>query len=106
MGKLVALFAMIVGISFGQDVRQAAALYERTEYQSALELLQGAKPAGAGQWALMGKCHLMLGDYKKATQEFQKAVALDPQNSDYMLWLGRTWGRRAETASPFVAPGN
>ena len=23
-----------------------------------------------------------------------------------MLWLGRTWGRRAETASPFVAPFN
>jgi tetratricopeptide (TPR) repeat protein len=102
----MAVFAIAVGILLGQDMREAASLYERTEYQSALTLLQTAKAPGAPQLALMGKCHLMLGDYKKATQEFQKAIALDPRNSDYMLWLGRTWGRRAETASPLVAPGN
>jgi cytochrome c-type biogenesis protein CcmH/NrfG len=54
----------------------------------------------------MGKCQLMQGEAKKASANFQKAVALEPNNAEYVLWLGRAWGRRAETASPFVAPAN
>jgi tetratricopeptide (TPR) repeat protein len=106
MGKLVAAFAIIAGLSFGQQMRDAQTLYERTEYESALTLLQTIQAPDATQLALMGKCQLMLGHFKKATEDFQKAIALDPKSSDYMLWLGRAWGRRAETASPFVAPGN
>ena len=45
----------------------------------------------------------MLGDYKKATEAFQKALALEPGNSEYAHWLGRSFGRRAETSSPFLA---
>jgi tetratricopeptide (TPR) repeat protein len=43
-------------------------------------------------------------DYKKATDAFEKAVASEPDNSEYVHWLGRTWGRRAESANPFMAP--
>jgi uncharacterized protein HemY len=46
----------------------------------------------------------MQGEYKKATEILEKAVAADPGNSEYELWLGRAFGRRAETASPFTAP--
>src|SRR5580700_2265454 len=46
----------------------------------------------------------MLGDYKKATEAFQKALALEPGKSEYAHWLGRSFGRRAETSSPFLAP--
>jgi tetratricopeptide (TPR) repeat protein len=106
MGKWMAMLAMAMGLSFAQDSREAESLYARTEYESALALLQSEKSPNASELALMGKCQLMLGEYKKATANFQKAVALDPNNADYVLWLGRTWGRRAETASPFVAPGN
>ena len=52
----------------------------------------------------MGRCYLMLGDYKTATDDLEKAVDLEPRNSDYVLWLGRCWGRKAETASPLFAP--
>lgn len=102
----MALCAIATGLLLAQDTRAAASLYERTEYDSALTILRAVKTPGAAEWALMGKCHLMLGDFKKATLDFQKAVAMDAQSSSYMLWLGRSWGRRAETASPFVAPGN
>jgi cytochrome c-type biogenesis protein CcmH/NrfG len=106
MGKIVALFAIATGLTFAQDTRQAASLYARTDYESALALLRTAKAPDAEQLALMGKCYLMLGEFKKATASFQKAVALDPRNADYVMWLGRSWGRRAETASPFIAPSN
>jgi tetratricopeptide (TPR) repeat protein len=32
-------------------------------------------------------------------------VALDPNNPQLLHWLGRAYGRRAETANPFAAPG-
>jgi tetratricopeptide (TPR) repeat protein len=51
-----------------------------------------------------GRNYFMLGDYKKATEALQKALALDPGNSQYAQWLGRSFGRRAETALPFSAP--
>jgi tetratricopeptide (TPR) repeat protein len=52
----------------------------------------------------MGQSLFMAGSYKQATEYFQKAVDIDPRNSNYVVWLGRAWGRRAETASPFTAP--
>ena len=40
-----------------------------------------------------------------AVRMAEKAVALDPQNSSYHLWLGRAMGRKAEDANPFTAFG-
>ena len=56
-------------------------------------------------YELMGRNYYMQADYKKATEVLEKAVAADPGNSEYALWLGRAFGRRAETSSPFTAPG-
>jgi Flp pilus assembly protein TadD len=47
----------------------------------------------------------MLGEYKKATEVLEKAVVLEPDNAECLHWLGRAFGRRAETGSPFTAPG-
>ena len=87
-----------------QDLNQAAALYQHTDYNGALRLLRRVQTPDAEAYSLMGKCTLMQGDSKQATEYFQKAAALAPGHADYVLWLGRSWGRRAETASPFLAP--
>jgi tetratricopeptide (TPR) repeat protein len=85
---------------------EAKSLYEHTEYEASLKML-GTEPApGAAIFALMGKNYFMLGDYHKATQLFEKAISLNPKSSEYELWLGRTYGRRAETGSWITAPGN
>jgi tetratricopeptide (TPR) repeat protein len=55
-------------------------------------------------YSLIGRDYFMLGDYKKATEAFQKALALEPTKSEYAHWLGRSFGRRAETSGPFMAP--
>ncbi len=47
----------------------------------------------------------MLGDLKNAADLFLKATQEDPSNSDYMDWLGRGYGRRAETTNFVAAPG-
>lgn len=45
----------------------------------------------------------MNGQYKAATEYLEKAVAADPSNAGYYDWLGRAYGRRAETSSFLTA---
>ena len=83
---------------------RANTLYLRTDYQQSLAALKGA-PGDAANLQLMGQDYFMLGEYKKASEAFEKAVALDPNNAKLIHWLGRAYGRRAETGNPFSAPG-
>jgi len=45
----------------------------------------------------------MLGDYKSAADAFYQALALEPGNSEYAHWLGRSYARRAENSSVLTA---
>lgn len=82
---------------------QAAALYRRTDYNGSLQLLAKDPAPDAAAYSLMGKDYFMLGDFQKATDAFEKALALNPRSSEDALWLGRTYGRRAETGSKILA---
>lgn len=83
---------------------KAEELYRHTDYQASLALARESAPAGAKASFLIGRGHFMLGDFKKASEAFERALAADPANSEYALWLARAYGRRAETSSPFSAP--
>jgi Flp pilus assembly protein TadD len=78
-------------------VRKASALYESTDYKGSLHVLEQDPAPDAAGYLLTGKNYFMSGDYKKAVEFFEKALAVSPNNSEYELWLGRAWGRRAET---------
>ena len=84
---------------------QAYELYQRTEYQKALEVLRAAPDKDAETLQLLGHNYFMLADYNKAGEMFEKALALAPQKSALHHWMGRAWGRRAETSSVFTAAG-
>jgi Flp pilus assembly protein TadD len=85
-------------------VRRASALYQRTEYEDSLHLLREVAAPDAAVYLLSGKNYFMLGDYGQAAEFFEKALVLSPSNSDDELWLGRAWGRRAETGGWLTAP--
>jgi len=68
-------------------------------------VLQAIPSKDGAVYALIGRNYYMLGDHKRATDALERAVAADPSNAEYFLWLGRAYGRRAETSSPFTAPG-
>ena len=70
-----------------------------------LAVLQVAHAKDAATLQLIGQDYFMLGEYKKASDALEKAAALDPNNAKLIHWLGRAYGRRAETANPFTAPG-
>jgi len=84
---------------------RAHELYQRTDYTGSLAVLSGSGEQDAAAFLLMGQDYYMLAQYKKASDFLEKAAALAPQNAECFLWLGRAFGRRAEIANPFTAPG-
>ena len=104
-GLLVLGFLASISAWGAPALDQAAQLYHRTDYEASLKLLQALPEKDAAVFDLIGKNQFMLGEFKKASESFEKAVSADPANSEYEHWLGKAYGKRAETASPFTAPG-
>jgi len=99
------VFAVSGVCAGGAELEQARKLYNLTEFEKSLQVLRSIPDRDGSVSELMGMNYFMQGEYKKAAECFEKAVAHDPANSDYALWLGRAFGRRAETSSVFTAPG-
>jgi tetratricopeptide (TPR) repeat protein len=89
----------------GPDLDRARKLYNLTEFRQSLEVLHAVSNPDGTVFELMGRNYYGQGDFKKATEALEKAVAMDPTNSGFHLWLGRAYGRRAETSSMITAPG-
>ena len=102
----LAALALTVTLAFAASpADQARELYQRTDYEAALKILRPLPQKDAAEYHLIGMCYYMQGDPKKAGDFFEKALELRPGESDYHLWLGRAFGRRAETSSFLTAPG-
>jgi tetratricopeptide (TPR) repeat protein len=94
-----------VGWAAGPRFDEARRLYDATDFQQSLRVLNAIPEKDAEVHALMGRNYFMLADFKKASEMLEQASGAQPSNSDYALWLGRAYGRRAETSNPFTAPG-
>jgi len=71
------------------------------EYARAAALLDAAIARDARDASLrywLARCQYELNQYDEAEESARRAVAMDPDNSDYHGWLGRALGRRAERA--------
>jgi len=93
-----AVILWIASIAAAQDLAPARALYQNTQYEEALKAIGARKDAPA--LLLAGQCYIGLEDYKKAIDALEKT----PVDSESQMWLGRAYGRRAETAMPLLAP--
>jgi len=103
--RVFTLFLLTVPSLLAQDsLSKAEDLYRRTAYQISLATIRESGETSARAYCLAGKDHFMLGDYKEASEAFERAFAIEPANAHYALWLGRSFGRRAETAAPFLGP--
>jgi Flp pilus assembly protein TadD len=87
-------------------LHRAVELYGRTKYEESLRVLTSGSALDAAGYALAGKNYYMLGNYKKAGESFEKAAFLEPSNPEHALWLGRTYGRKAEAGNWLLAPMN
>ena len=73
----------------GDAHEKASILFEKTDYPASASILEGIKNKSAADLNLLGRDRFMMGEYKKATELFEKAAQLEPQVSTHWLWLGR-----------------
>jgi len=102
---IAVIFAAALAAASAPDLARARELYQRTEYQASLNLLLSSRDKSQDTLQLIGQDYFMLGDYKKATDAFDHAIALGNGSSVLYVWAGRAYGRRAETSGPFSALG-
>lgn len=101
----MALFSAGVFAAEAPLIRAAQQSLQKTEYASAIKLLAPLSDTDAEAARLTGQSYYLLGDYKRATDVLEHAATLDPHSSNVQLWLGRTYGRRAEISFPLTAVG-
>ncbi len=94
--------------AYAADLSEANAAYNRTDYQLSLRLLN-KNSQNPEELFLIGKNYYRLGtddkdNYKTAADFFEKAANLNPNSAEYLLWLGKAWGRRAATTGFFAKP--
>jgi tetratricopeptide (TPR) repeat protein len=77
--------------------------FESADYEGAIELLAGADDPAA--LALLGRAHYGAGNFKPAIKALERATDGEPANAEYWDWLGRAYGRQAETGSMLRAFG-
>jgi cytochrome c-type biogenesis protein CcmH/NrfG len=64
-----------------------------------------AAPNDAESQNLLCRAYLALTNWDASIAACQKAVALEPENGEYHLWLGRAYGEKADHSSFFSATG-
>lgn len=62
-------------------------------------------PNDAEPYHLLSRAYLLIEAWDKAVAPAERAAALQPDNSNYHLWLGRVYGRKAEHSIFFKAIG-
>jgi tetratricopeptide (TPR) repeat protein len=104
--RILAAVTVVAGAACaaGADITAARKLYNSTDFEQSLKILLATPTKDGAVYELIGRNYYMEGDYKRATEALEKAIAAEPANAGYALWLGRAYGRRAETSSPFTAP--
>jgi len=104
--RVLAVILLVASVVYaaGPEFTNARKLYNCTDFEQSLKVLQTIANKDGAVYDLIGRNYYMQGDYKKATDALEKAMAMEPANPEYALWLGRSYGRRAETSNPFSAP--
>lgn len=101
---MVAGLLAACGLVRAETLGAAEELYKRTQYDESISMLNKNSSDGATLF-LLGRNYFMLGDFKKSADYLQKATQANTHSGEYMDWLGRAYGKRAETSNMLQAPG-
>ncbi len=103
----VMLLARSVEPAQESPLGNAKAAFEKGEYSQAIDILKNAAAAGdpnnGDAYVLLTRSYLELNQYDAAVSSAEKAVAINPKNSDYHRWLGEAYGAKADHASMLSA---
>ncbi len=100
------LLLLLPGMRSDKSLDEAIRLYEKGEFQQAVNLLQQLKSTSPDEAEIrlwLGKSHLKVLQWDDAVREMEKAVELRPSSAQYHLWFGRALGARASHSIFFTA---
>ena len=100
------LFAALSVPSFAAD--SVATLLNAGRADEAIKVLTSrisGNPQDAEAYNQLCRTYYFLEDYDQAIANCERAIQLDPKSSNYHLWLGRTYGDKADKANAFAAFG-
>ncbi len=103
LALLLPAFSLLAGAA-----DSAPALLAAGRVDDAIAALRGkisASPTDPEAYNLLCRAYFTLEDWDRGVPACEKAVALDPNNSRYHLWLGRIYGEKADASSFFTAAG-
>lgn len=103
---LLVLLTLIAALTASAD--SAKDLLAAGRVDEAIAELNGhlsSAPADAESSNLLCRAYYALEDWERAESSCKKAVALDPDNSRFHLWLGRVYGEKADRANVLAAVG-
>ena len=93
------LLALVAPVAMADSAEQLLAAGRADD---AIVSLQGrikSSPGDATSYNLLCRTYFSLGAWDPGIAACEKAVALDPGNSRYHLWLGRIYGEKADGAN-------
>jgi tetratricopeptide (TPR) repeat protein len=111
LGSAVLLFAgallampLFADSRRGMRADELGRLFEAGQYQKVQEVSEHALAAAPRDAALhywLARSSYELGKFDLAVHAAEEACKLEPANSEYQMWLGRAYGRKAEIESSF-----
>src|SRR5580700_1081949 len=105
---LMLMLMLMLASRLGAAELSPAKLLAAGRVDDAIVTLQNritAAPNDAESQNLLCRAYFVLTNWDAGVAACQKAVALEPGNSQYHLWLGRAYGEKAEHSSFLFATG-
>src|SRR5882762_10699152 len=105
--KLLALLSLLLPVvAVSSD--SPSDLLAAGRVDDAITTLSGkisSAPDDAASYNLLCRAYFALSNWDRAASACEKAVSLAPNNGEYHLWLGRTYGEKADASNFFTAAG-
>jgi tetratricopeptide (TPR) repeat protein len=108
MFSLFLLAMLAISPAFAGLDESVPALIASGRVDEALTQLHGqidASPNDPVAHNLLCRAYFSLGEWDRGITACEKAVSLDPDNSQYHLWLGRIYGEKADKSGFMTAAG-
>ena len=103
-------FIFFLALAFFVPATQAAAsaseLLAAGRVDDAIASLQAqlkSAPSNPSSYYDLCRAYYSVQDWDRAISTCERATSLAPRNSDYFLWLGRSYGEKAERVNPISA---
>jgi tetratricopeptide (TPR) repeat protein len=97
--SIAILLALLTTTVLADSAEQLLAAGRADEAISSLAVKIKNAPNDAASYNLLCRTYFSLGNWDSGIAACEKAVALDPNNSRYHLWLGRVYGEKADSTN-------